>query len=84
VFLIESRFSVKIEPVKRETTIYLEDDLLKTVRVAAARAGKHDYQVFEEALRAYLGLDLLERANSSLSESDALDLAYDELHRSRG
>ncbi len=69
--------------MKRKTTVYLEDDLLRTVRVAAARAGKHDYQVFEEALRAYLGLELLERVGSSLGESEALDLAYDELHRGR-
>jgi hypothetical protein len=47
--------------------------------------GKRDYQVMEEALRAYLGLDLLERvgARSGLKESAALELAYRELHQSR-
>jgi hypothetical protein len=71
--------------MKKKTTVYLEDDLLRATKVAAARTGKRDYQVVEEALRAYLGLDLLERvgARSKLSEGEAVDLAYQELHRSR-
>jgi hypothetical protein len=64
--------------VRRKTTIYVEDDLLRATKIAAARAGKRDYQVVEEALRAYLGLELLERvgAPSKLTEGEALDLAY--------
>ncbi|HJU09524.1 MAG TPA: hypothetical protein VJ728_01540 [Candidatus Binataceae bacterium] len=71
--------------MKRKTTVYLEDDLLRATKIAAARAGKRDYQVIEEALRAYLGLQLLERIGdrSKLSENEALDLAYRELHQSR-
>jgi hypothetical protein len=69
--------------VKRKTTVYLEDELLKTMRVAAARTGKHDYQVVEDALRAYLGLELLEQvgSRSTVGEAEALDMAYEELHR---
>jgi hypothetical protein len=65
--------------------VYLEDDLLRATKIAAARTGKRDYQVVEEALRAYLGLELLERvgARSNLKEDEALDLAYRELHQSR-
>lgn len=57
--------------------------MLKMMRVAAARSGKRDYQVVEKALRAYLGLELLEKvaARSSLSETEALDITYEELHR---
>jgi hypothetical protein len=71
--------------MRRKTTVYLEDQLLRAVRIAAARSGKRDYQVFEEALRAYLGFELLERvgARSNLSPERALDLANRELHRSR-
>jgi hypothetical protein len=71
--------------MKRKTTVYLEDDLLRATKIAPARSGKRDYQVVEEALRAYLGLDLLERvgARSSLNEDEALDLAYRELNQSR-
>jgi hypothetical protein len=50
--------------MRRKTTVYLEDDLLRATKVAAARAGKRDYQVVEEALRAYLGLELLERVGA--------------------
>lgn len=58
--------------------------MLRVTKIAAARTGKRDYQVVEEALRAYLGLDLLERvgARSKLTEDEALDLAYQELHQS--
>ena len=71
--------------MRRKTTVYLEDQLLRAVKIAAARSGKRDYQVFEEALRAYLGFELLERvgSRSDLTEDQALDLAYRELHRSR-
>ena len=71
--------------VRRKTTVYLDDELVRAAKIAAARSGKRDYQVFEEALRAYLGLELLERvgARSDLTEEQALDLAYRELHQSR-
>jgi len=71
--------------MRRKTTVYLDEELFRAAKVAAARAGKRDYQVLEEALRAYLGLELLERvgARSKLKEDQALDLAYRELHRSR-
>jgi hypothetical protein len=62
--------------MRRKPTVYLEDDLLRATKVAAARTGKRDYQVVEQALRAYLGLELLERvgARSKLTEDEALDL----------
>lgn len=71
--------------MKRKTTVYLEDDLLRATKIAAARTGKRDYQLVEEALRAYLGLELLERvgARSELREDEATKLAYQELHQSR-
>lgn len=68
--------------MKRKATVCLEDDLLRAVRVAAALAGKRDYQIVEDALRAYLGFELLDRvgARLTLTEEDALALAYQELH----
>ncbi len=55
------------------------------MRVTAARSGKRDYQVMDEALRAHLRIELLEKvgARSILGETEALDLAYDELHQGR-
>jgi predicted transcriptional regulator len=71
--------------MKRKTTVYLEDGLLRALKVAAARSGQREYQVVEQALRAFLGMELLDKAGSrsSLSEKEALALAYGELHRSR-
>ncbi|MDF1543150.1 MAG: hypothetical protein P1P71_08555 [Anaerosomatales bacterium] len=70
---------------KKKTTVYLDDDVLRGTRIMAARTGKKDYEVVEEALRAYLGMDVLERAwaNADLTEDDALRLAVDEVHRFR-
>jgi len=38
--------------MRRKMTIYVEDELLRAAKIAA---GKRDYQVVEDALRAYLG-----------------------------
>lgn len=69
--------------MKQKTTVYLEGDILRAARVTAARTGKRDSQVVEEALRAYLGVDLLERVGerSGLNEEEALELATEERHR---
>jgi predicted transcriptional regulator len=71
--------------MKRKTTIYVDDSILRALKIAAARAGQHDYEVVEQALRAHLGMELLQRAGSkpSLGEKQAMRLAYEELHRSR-
>lgn len=70
---------------KTKTTVYIEDDVLRGARVMAARTGKKDYEVLEEALRAYLGMEVLERAwgSATLSEEEALRLAVEEVHRFR-
>jgi len=71
--------------VKLKTTIYLEDALLRALKIAAARAGIREYQIVERALRAYLGMDLLGKVGTQprLGEKKALALAYRELRRSR-
>lgn len=70
---------------KTKTTVYLDEDVLRGARVMAARSGKRDYEVVEEALRAYLGMDVLERAfgAADMAEDDALRLAVEEVHRFR-
>ena len=71
--------------VKKKTTVYIEDDVLRSARVMAARTGKKDYEVLEDALRAYLGMEVLERAwaSSDMSEEEALRVAVEEVHRFR-
>lgn len=70
---------------KTKTTVYLDEDVLRGAKVMAARSGKRDYEIVEEALRAYLGMDVLERAfdAAGMDEDDALRLAVEEVHRFR-
>lgn len=71
--------------MRKKTTVYLEPDLLRAAKVWAARTGRKDYEIFEDALRTYLGLDVLQSVwtNSDLEEDEALELAYKELHAAR-
>ncbi|HEV2282060.1 MAG TPA: hypothetical protein VGX75_06685 [bacterium] len=70
---------------RKKTTIYVEDTLLKAAKVLAARTGKKEYEVFEDALRGHLGLATLQTVwkRNTLAEKDALDVAYREIHASR-
>ena len=58
---------------------------MRAVKVRAARMGKGDSQVIEEALRRELGLDLLGRlwADADLSEQGAAELAVEAQHATR-
>ena len=71
--------------MRKKTKVYLPSELLRSVRVWSARTGRKDHEIIEEALKLYLGLDVIESvwARSDLSEVLALDLAYEELHASR-
>jgi len=64
---------------KVRTTVTLDEQVLTAVRVRAARTGKGDSAVIEEALRHHLGLDLLERlwAKNDLDEREATALAIE-------
>jgi len=68
---------------KVKTTVYVEKDLLTEARVLAVREGRKDYEAFEDALAAHLGMAAVKRPweRSELSEDQALRMAYDELHR---
>ncbi|HGY09767.1 MAG TPA: hypothetical protein ENK37_06930 [Oceanithermus profundus] len=70
---------------RRKTTLLLDADLIKAVKIASARQGRREYQIVEEALRAYFGRDLLNEiwSRNRLEEEEALDLAYQELDRER-
>lgn len=71
--------------MRKKTTVYLEADLLRAAKIWAARTGRKDYEIVEEALKGYLGLDVIESvwARSDIGEEEALALAYSELHASR-
>ncbi len=81
---------------RAKATVYIDRDLLRAVKVLAASSGRHDYEVLEDALRQYLGSptaestsrelrELLARVGqrSDLTDGQALELAYGELHAAR-
>jgi hypothetical protein len=70
---------------KTKTTIYLDGEVLRAARVFAARTGKRDSQIVEEALKRYLGLDVLGAvwARSTLDEDEAATLAHEAVHETR-
>lgn len=72
--------------MKIKTTVYVDERVMRSIRVAAARRGLPLSEVIEEALRESTLLGLLERVwarNEDLSEDEALALAYSELHAMR-
>lgn len=70
---------------KKKATFYLSEDILRAAKVRAARFDRRDSEVVEDALRRYLGFDILERiwARSDLGEKEAMDLAVSEVHALR-
>jgi hypothetical protein len=70
---------------KSRTTVTLDDQVLRAVRIKAARTGRRDSDVIEAALRRDLGLDLLERiwASADIDDEEATRLAVEAQHESR-
>jgi len=70
---------------KVRTTLTVDDEVLRAVKVRGARTGKGDSEVIEEALRRQLGFDLLERLweRNNLREDEATALAVEAQHETR-
>ncbi len=70
---------------KVRTTVTLDEQVLKWVKVRAARMGKGDSELIEESLRRDLGLDLLDRlwSKNQISEGQAMRLAVEAQHSTR-
>lgn len=64
---------------KIRTTLTIDDEVWKAVRIRAARSGKRESEVIEAALRRELGFDLLKRIweRNDLPEDEAMDLALE-------
>jgi hypothetical protein len=71
---------------KTRTTVTLEEDVFRAVKIKAARTGKRDSQVIEEALRRDLGIEGLEDLWGRVTpapEAEGAALADAELHAMR-
>jgi hypothetical protein len=71
---------------KTRTTLTIDEEVLRAVKIRAARTGKADSEVIEQSLRRDLGLDLLEEVwkRNDLSEDEAIGLAVEAQHAARG
>lgn len=80
------RYSAIVWDMARaKATVYLDPDVLRAMRIRAARTGRRDSDVVEEALREYLGLAVIDRirSRSDLTPEEAERLANEELHAAR-
>jgi hypothetical protein len=70
---------------KVRTTLTLDEEVMRLVKVRAARQGKGDSEVIEESLRRDLGLAMLERLWSmdQMSEEQAMQLALKAQHSAK-
>jgi metal-responsive CopG/Arc/MetJ family transcriptional regulator len=70
---------------KVRTTLTIDEEVLRAVKVRSARTGKGDSEVIEEALRRELGFDLLEQLwqRNDLGEDEAVALAVEAQHKTR-
>jgi hypothetical protein len=70
---------------KVRTTLTIDEDVLKWVKIRAARTGVSDSAVIEESLRRDLKLDVLDElwANATMSETKASELAVEAQHATR-
>lgn len=70
---------------KVRTTLTIDEDVLRAVRVRAARTGKRDSEVIEEAVCRDLGLELVIRLweRADLAEHEAVELAVEAQHSTR-
>ena len=64
---------------KTRTTLTIDEQVLRAVKVRAARTGRGESEVIEEAVRKGLGLDLLDHLweRNSLPEDAAMALAVE-------
>lgn len=70
---------------RHATTLYLDDEILQAARALAARSDRDESAVIEDAVRRYVGLDVVADVwqHSDLSEDQALALADAEKHAAR-
>lgn len=64
---------------KVRTTLTIDEDVLRAVKIRAARSGRRDSDLIEESLRRDLGLNVLDEiwARQEMNEDDAMGLALE-------
>lgn len=64
---------------KVRTTLTIDEDVLRAVKIRAARTGRRDSELIEESLRRDLGLGVIEEiwSHNDLDEDEAMGLALE-------
>jgi hypothetical protein len=71
---------------KVRTTLTIDEDVLRSAKVKAARTGKGVSETIEDAVRRDLAIGVLEELwerNTDLSEDEAMELALEAQHEAR-
>lgn len=70
---------------RTRTTLTIDEEVLRAVKIRAARLGKADSEVIEASLRRDLSLDLVDRIweRNDLPEQAANELAVEAQHATR-
>lgn len=68
---------------KAKTTLRIDEQLMRQVRIRAARSGRSQSEVMEIALREGLGIIDRIRSKSQLGEEEAFELASSVVHEVR-
>ena len=70
---------------KVRTTLTIDEDVLKWVKIRAARTGVSDSTVIEQSLRRDLKLDVLDElwSEAAMAEAEASELAVEAQHATR-
>ncbi len=70
---------------KVRTTLTIDEDVLRSVRIRAARTGMSDSTVIEESVRRDLKLDVLDDlwSTATMSDAEASELAIEAQHATR-
>lgn len=71
---------------RTRTTVTLDEDVIRAVKIRAARSGRRDSEVIEDSLRRDLGLGALDELWARVKpapEGEGMELATSELHAMR-
>ena len=70
---------------KVRTTLTIDEEVLRAVKVLGARTGRGDSEVIEDSLRRDLGLNLLERLwhRDDVGEDVAVAVSVEAQHKTR-
>lgn len=70
---------------KVRTTLTIDEEVMRAVKLRAAKTGKGDSDVIESSLRRDLGLDFLDQVweHAEMGEEQAMRLAVEAQHATR-